>query len=400
MSRRRATHIAAWVLVCCAFVACEKVQIRTPRLDPERTAAADSLAPPLQADRPDTLAAEPERGSTVVAHRIRLGILAPFSGRYANYGRAYLDGAQVAIDAFARAARVYAEALPGDTKGTPNAALVALRRLAHEEGAVCIVGGMLNLPTWVAAVEANCVGVPLVSNVASEVGINDVGPWVFHEVASQQRAAAAAADQTIYELRRFRVAVLYPNEGEGRGLASTYSSRVGELGGRIVASESFAHGTMDFTSVVRRIRAANPEVLYLPVDPDEVMLIAPTLAFHGVDAVLIGREDWNSEQLMVSVGLDLEGALIPEATHASQPGALDRFDTAYFEKHGERPSSIAVAGYMAVQRVLKVVATLPSVDRQTLRDALDARAAQDEQRPMGYRFLVVRDGEARPYAAP
>ena len=394
------TRVAIWFLACCAFVGCQKVQIREPRLDPEPVATADSLATPVESFQPDTLVAESELGPTVAAHRIRLGVLAPFSGRYGNYGRAYLDGAQLAIDAFAHAERVYAEALPGDTKGAPTAALAALRRLAHEEGAVCIVGGMLNLPTWVAAVEANCAQVPLVSNVATEVGINEVGPWVFHEVASQQRAAVAAAEQAAFELRRFRIAVLYPNEGEGRALASTFSSRVGELGGRIVASESFAHGTMDFTSVVRRIRAANPELLYVPVDPDQVMLIAPTLAFHGVDAVLIGREDWNSEQLMASIGLDLEGALIPEATHASQPGELDRFDSAYLDKYGERPSSIAVAGYMATQRVLEVVATLPSVDRATLRDALDVRAAHDEQRPMGFRFLVVRDGEARPYAAP
>jgi branched-chain amino acid transport system substrate-binding protein len=362
-------------------------QSEDPRAVPDTTVSKAAPPPP-----PSAPAATPAPAKRVQ----KIGVLAPFSGRYAAHGRSYLDGVQFALAAFNAAGALQAEAVPLDTKADGLEALQATRRLSQEEGVVCILGDLLNTPTWVAAVEANCEQVPLVSNVASEDGIAEIGPWVFHEAASERRAAKAAADLTTLQLRLFRVALLYPEEGEGRVLATLFSNRVGELGGRIVAAESFASGTKDFTGTVRRIRDADPDLLYLPVEPETALLIVPALGFAGVNAQIVGTQAWNAQRLLDGAGVDLEGTLIPAAGEAGNSEQRARFEAAYKKQKGSAPSTMVAAGYLAARRVLDVLPQAP--ERESLRAALRARASAAT--PQALRFLVVRNGAAVPFATP
>ncbi|MFQ5600166.1 MAG: ABC transporter substrate-binding protein [Candidatus Krumholzibacteriia bacterium] len=400
---RRLSSLAVSVVVLIA--GCQKVQVRPARPTPR---------PPVAVVRDTTASVVPARPDTTVVVRLtvpevevqrsyrvhaRVGVLAPFSGRYAAYGKAYLDGARLAVDSFNDLGPVQVEVVPADTRGQPLSALAAVRRLAGAEDVVAILGGVLNLPTLVAAVEANCRGVPLLSNVATEDGIRETGPYVFHQVASRQRAASAAADLAAFRLRRFRAAVLYPEEGEGRVLASGFAERMGALGGRIVASESFAAGTTDFTSLVRRIRAAQPDVLFVPAGVEDMLLIAPTLAVQGVEAQLIGTEKWKSERLLGGTGVELEGALVPAGEHEGDHEELARFRELYADRYGPRANRFAAAGYLAARRILDVLAQRPEADREALRTGLEARGAPGDRR-MPVRFLVVRDGEPRAFGTP
>src|SRR5262245_46657878 len=125
---------------------------------------AVSTAPPEDSSPPPP----PEDSSPPPPVPARLGVLVPLSGRYASYGRAYLDGAQHAADEWNARGTRHVDVVAADAKTEPLAALAATRRLVDDEHVDAILGSVLTLPTVVAAMEANCHGVPLVSNVATE----------------------------------------------------------------------------------------------------------------------------------------------------------------------------------------------------------------------------------------
>ncbi|UCE03432.1 MAG: ABC transporter substrate-binding protein [Candidatus Latescibacterota bacterium] len=396
----RFSKLAVGFQIVLLLVGCQKVSVREPVTPPSQV-PSDTLAviEPGAAESTAVVAPSPSE-MPAAAWSARVGVIAPFSGRYASYGRAYLDGVNLAVEAFNAAGPARVEVVPADTKGTPIGALGAVRRLAESEEVACLLGGILNTSTWVAAVETQWHALPLVSNVASEKGIGEVGAWVFHEPPSQRNAARAAADLAVFELRRFRAAVLYPNEGEGRNLASVFSSRLGELGGRIVASEPYVPGTTDFNAAVRRIGAADPEILYLPVEPETMLLVAPTLAFQGIEAQIIGTRAWNSERLLGTAGLDLEGAILPAAEEAGDPEEVARFASAFERRFGAAPNRFAAAGYRAARRVLGALAVAPTPERESLRVLLATRQEADAVRERAFRFRVVRDGEAHDFDLP
>jgi branched-chain amino acid transport system substrate-binding protein len=345
---------------------------------------------------PDTLGLE----DTAPATAARLGLLAPLTGRYAAYGKAYLDGARAAASEWNARAKRRVEIVPADCSSEPLPALQATRKLVEGAGVVALVGSVLNAPTLVAAMEANCRGVPLVSNVATEDGIAGVGPWVFHMTPSRHAAARAGADLAVLHLRRFRAAVVYPDAGDGRALALAFGERFAELGGDVVLSEPYAAETRDFSPIARRVADTKADLLYAPAEADDWMLLSPALAFHGVTAEtqILGGEDLADAELLRAHGADLEGAVLPapDRNDAPQPPA-----GAARAARSPTEQRLAGAGYAATRQVLAALGRSALEDREALRAALRAAADADSvQAPLARRFLVVRQGRVQPLAAP
>jgi branched-chain amino acid transport system substrate-binding protein len=325
---------------------------------------------------------------------VRLGLLAPLTGRYASYGKAYLEGARAAVAEYNAGSTRRVEIVPADCTSEPLPALLATRKLVETIGVTALLGSVLNAPTLVAAMEANCQGVPLVSNVATEDGLAGVGPWVFHVVPSRRAAARAGADVAVFHLRRKRAAVVYPEEGDGRAQALAFAERFAELGGEVVLSEPYAERTKDFSPLARRVADATPDLLYAPCEADDWMLLAPALAFHALAAQILGNEDLAHEPLLQAYGADLEGAVLP-APEAAAPVALSR------AKRSATEERLASAGWAAARRVLDALARTAHDDREALRVALSAAAQADApQTPIAARFRVVRNGRVQPLLAP
>jgi len=356
-----------------------------------KAAPAATKATPAPAPAADT-AAEVE--DTSPAPPLRLGLLAPLTGRYAAYGKAYLEGARAATGEHNTRSTPRVEIVPADCSPDPLPALLATRKLVEQPGVVALLGSVLNAPTLVAALEANCQGIPLVSNVATEDGIAGVGPWVFHAVPSRHAAARAAAELAVFQLRRFRAAVVYPDAGDGRALALAFGERFAELGGEVALSEPVADGTRDYSPVARRVAEATPDVLYAPCEVAEWMLLSPALAFHAVTAQIVGSEALADETLLRTHGADLEGAVLPAADAA----AVAPPPSARGAARSQTEERLASAGYAAARRVLDAIARAPADDRDGVRAALDAaaRAADPAQKPLASRFLVVRSGRVQP----
>ncbi len=407
MSRQFTIRVCmtAWILAGCQTLRVRPGADRAPGA--ERQAATRAASP--QATAPESLAAArpaaddtaPELPGVTRTHPPpRLGVLAPFSGVLANHARSYLDGVRLALESAATGDSTLDLAIvPADDKGEPAGALQAVRRLDEVEHVTCIIGGFLAGATWVAAVEANCREVPFVANVVQDVELAHVGPYVFHEGALPTLAARAAADLVTFELRLFRAAMLFPDAGEGRLLATEFSTRMAGLGGRVVASESFPPGTNDFSPIVRRLLGAQPDVLFLPIEPETMLLIAPALTVQGTEVQVVGTQAWNSNRFLAQAGMDLEGALVPEVEAAGADRvALAAFESAYRVRHSGAPSRYAAAGFLAAQRVVDAFAARPGADRAALHAELARRATARGAEPESCRFLVVRQAALQPFA--
>jgi ABC-type branched-subunit amino acid transport system substrate-binding protein len=383
--------LAALALVCLG--ACQSAPVRSrdvvnpPSAPVDTVAVVEETAPPPAAEPVERPA--PTRGET------RVGLLAPFSGRYAGYGQSFLAGARAALDASPTKPNIVL--IPADSKGEAIGSLEATRRLILQEQVVCILGDVLNLTTMLAGVEANCRGVPMLSNVATEDDIGRIGPWVIHDVPSRRVEAEAAAELAMFTLRRDEAGILSSDAPASRDLAARFAERFGGLGGNVVTSEVYPEGTKDFNAWLVRVRDASPDVLYLPVSADDMQMIAPALSFQGVLARLIGSAAWNSERLLEASALDLEGALIPvHASDTAAPGQLPARLTS-----GDDTDRFALAGFTAAQRIRDLVAAHPAAaaDREALRAALE-KDMQSKRARSGIRFLVVRDGATRAFEAP
>lgn len=400
-------RFALWlVVVSLAASGCTKVTLQHPPAPraPESVAAAVSKPTIVTHPAAPAIPAAPvpvEDASPAVPPpppASRLGVLVPLSGRYAPYGKAYLEGARAAADEFNAKGPRRVDLVPADAKSEPLAVVSTTRRLVRDEKVVAILGSVLAVPTVVAAMEANCHGVPLLSNVATEDELGGIGPYVFHAVPSRRAAARAGADLAVLRMRKFRAAILYPEEGDGRALALAFSERFAALGGEVVLSEPFASGTNDFTPVARRVAESQAELLYAPADADALLLLLPALAFHAVHAQLMGSEDLGAERVLKAAAADLEGAVLPAPDTQAESAPARRADRVPRTPTEER---LAAAGYAGARRLLDAIAQTQTADPDAVQQALRDRAAADSSRAAApQRFLVVHNGHTAPLQIP
>jgi len=398
-------RFALWlVAVSLAVSGCTKVILQQP---PAPARSPESVAlPALQpaakaAVVPPSASVPVEDASPVVPPpppASRVGVLVPLSGRYAPYGKAYLEGARAATDEFNAKGPHHVDLVPADAKSEPLLVVATTRRLVSDDKVVAILGSVLAVPTVIAAMEANCHGVSLLSNVATEDELASIGPYVFHAVPSRRAAARASADLAVLHMRKFRAAILYPEEGDGRALALAFSERFAALGGEIVLSEPFAPDLNDFTPVARRVAGAQAELLYAPADADALLRLLPALAFHNVNAQLMGSADLASERVLKAAGVDLEGAVLPAPdaqTESAPPRRADRVPRTPTEER------LAAAGYSGARRLLDAIAQTHTTDPDAVQQALRDRAAADSSRAdVQQLFLVIHNGRPEPLRTP
>ena len=104
-------------------------------------------------------------------------------------------------------------------------------------------------------------------------------------------------------------AVLYDNgDTYSTGVYEYFVNQCAELGIEVVATESYASGSVDFSGQLTNIAAANPDVLFLPVYYNDVALIASQAADAGITATMLGVDGWSSVLDSVSDPDLVEGA--------------------------------------------------------------------------------------------
>jgi ABC-type branched-subunit amino acid transport system substrate-binding protein len=229
------------------------------------------------------------------------------------------------------------------------------------------------------------------------------------------------------DLKLTTFGVLSPEDKLGRELAELFVREVEQRGGRVVARQSYAGSDTDFRRPIRLLQGLDPDAaepeppkggaplpprpapfqaLFIPDAAERAGLIAPQLAYYGLENVqLLGTSGWNSLELIRRGGRFVEGALFVDGFFLDSPSPLVQdFVTRFAVRFGEEPSLLEAQGYDAAGILLTVLARPDVRSREDLRRALaEVRLypgvtgaitidAQGEvRRPLF--LLQVRDGE-------
>jgi branched-chain amino acid transport system substrate-binding protein len=178
------------------------------------------------------------------------------------------------------------------------------------------------------------------------------------------------AQFAVENLKATKAAVLYDmNNDYSTGLTKSFEETFAALGGTVVASESYAGGDKDFNAQITKIKAAAPDVLFLPDYYNTVSLIINQVRNQGLDAVLLGPDGW--DELVGQAGEEAVGGYF--CNHYS-PDAEDddvqEFVRKYRERYGITPNALAALGYDAAYILLEAIERAGTDDPQALKAAL------------------------------
>jgi len=153
--------------------------------------------------------------------------------------------------------------------------------------------------------------------------------------------------------------------------AETFKQEFIKRGGKIVAFETFTTNDKDFSAQLTKIKAAKPDILFLPTYYSDVPLITQQAKRLGIQAKLLGSDAWSSPELIALSNGSVEGAYF--ANHYSPDVKMTithNFVTKYQKLYNKVPDDVAALTYDAYQVLFKAISKAGQLDRKMVRDSM------------------------------
>jgi ABC-type branched-subunit amino acid transport system substrate-binding protein len=173
-----------------------------------------------------------------------LGVAVPLSGPYKRWGDAILQGVGLALEGSQTRLAIR------DTRGEPDGAAAAVEALVLQEGAIAIVGGVLNAEAERAAASAEELQVPFIA-LSKQEGLTAAGSHVFQNMLTASAQAKALVELAMGRRGMRRFAIMYPSITYGVELANAFWDEVEARGGEIRGAETYAADRTTFTPLVK-----------------------------------------------------------------------------------------------------------------------------------------------------
>lgn len=321
----------------------------------------------------------PTNGTPSESGPIVVGAVAPLSGSEANYGQSVDHGIQLAIEQVNARGGVHGRQISlrtADDQSHADEAAKVVQSLIDSEHVVAVLGDVTTTLSLAVAPIAQAKGVPMITPSSTNAKVTAVGNYIFRSCFTdsfQGRALARFARDT---LKANKVAIIRDGASEySMGLASTFNETFKAAGGEIVAHETYRKGELDFRKMLAKIKAANPQAIFIPGYDNDVAFIARQARELGIpkSVPLLGGDGWDSAELMEVGGVALDGSYFSNHYSADDTNPLvQTFVKAYEKRFGTKPDASAAMGYDAAGLLANAMGRAANLSGPTLRDAIAA----------------------------
>ncbi|MDR2159565.1 MAG: ABC transporter substrate-binding protein [Treponema sp.] len=304
---------------------------------------------------------------------VAIGAVFPLSGQVAFYGTESRDGALLAIDEINAAGGLLGKRLTlvaEDDEGDSAKSVNAFTKLTTRDKVSFVLGSSTSGATQAMTALAQQSQVILISPSATNVDVTRTGDYIFRACFIDPFQGVVGADFAYDTLKSRRAAVLYDAGADyNTGLADAFKAQFAVNGGQVVADEAYQTGDVDFNAQVTRIKAANPDIVYLPNYYNDVALQAKQLRAQGLNCALLGGDGWDG--LVDNAGDEVLNGFWSAgfAADTTDPRGQE-FVEAFTAKFNRTASQFAALGYDTMMLVADGIKAAGSFDTAAVKDAM------------------------------
>ncbi len=349
------------------------------------------------------------------AETIKIGGVAPLSGAVAVYGVECKNGIDLAVAEINAAGGINGQMLEfvcEDDEGDAAKSVSAYKKLITKDGTRLIIGSLTSGCTIAITSQAQANKVVQIAPAATAPAVTDAGDYIFRTCFIDPFQGRVGGKFSAENLGAKKAAVLYDIGNDySVGLMENFVAEFTKQGGSVVATESYGTGEKDFNAIITKVKAANPDVVYLPDYYSTVALIAKQLRAQGVDTPIVGADGWDG--LTENAGDEvLNGYYSNHYAEDSDEPAVQKFVANFKAKYGKNPNSFAALGYDSMYMLKDAIVAAGSTDAAKVRDALEKTNADyvtghvkfdEKHNPIKSAVMVkmVKDGDklSQAYAA-
>jgi branched-chain amino acid transport system substrate-binding protein len=306
---------------------------------------------------------------------VKIGEVNPISGAIGGYGTTCHNGIKLAIDLANAAGGVLGKQIvlvTEDNQSKAGQTSTIVRKFVTQDKVVAIIGDLTSSATLEGGPIAQAAKVPMVTPLATNPKVTEIGDYIFRVCFIDEFQGRVMARFALENLKLQKAAVLTDvKQDYSVGLSGFFKETFLSGKGSVVREQSYSSGDTDFRAQLTSIKAAGPEVVFVPGYYPEVGIILKQARQLGITVPFIGCEAWDSPTLLQIAGKAAEGCYFSNQFSADDPGrVVQDFGKIYREKFGNRPDNFAALGYDAARVLLDAIKRAGSINSTAIRDAL------------------------------
>ena len=307
---------------------------------------------------------------------IPIGFFGDLTGPTFNFGLSAKNGVLMAADEINQAGGINGHNLDvviEDDKGSPEESARITGKLIERYKVVAIIGAGASGNSLAAAPKAQSAHVPLISPSSTNPAVTQAGDYIFRACFIDAFQGEVMAKFAVKTLKAKRAAIMVDfNSPYSRGLTDFFEFSFTKLGGEMVAKQSFSQGDADYRGQLSVIKAANPDVIYIPGYYGDVAIIAKQARQLGLTVPLLGADGWDAPELWELGGDALNGSYISNHYSADDPTErIRKFTREYRQRYGNlTPDAHAALAYDALKFFAEAVGRAGTTEGPKLREAL------------------------------
>ena len=231
----------------------------------------------------------------------------------AEHGTPCARGVEMAVDEVNKAGGINGrkvELIGEDEKDSPASAVNAVQKLINVDKVVAMVGPMTSGDAMASGKIANDAKVVMITPTATTPKLSGYGAYIYRGCSRIDTQAKVLTDYVAKTWKPKTVAIFFSNEPYGKGCADLFTQFFEKNGIKVVATESFMRGSRDFKAQLTKIKAANPDILFIPGYTPETAPAAAQARQLGMKQKILGVYGDMDPVYIQLAGPDAEGHVI------------------------------------------------------------------------------------------
>lgn len=343
---------------------------------------------------------------------LKIGVPAPLSGDYASAGTDIVNAAKLAVKDINAKGGVLGkqlEVIPQDDQCDAQVGVQAAQKLVDQH-VVAVAGGYCSGASIPESGVFHSSNIPFVADASTSPQFTEQGyDNVFRTIGRDDEQGPFAAKFIATYLHAKTAAVIHDNTTYAKGLAEQTVAALKQLGVNVVYYNAITPGEKDYTSVLTRVKALNPDVIYYTGYFAEAGILVKQAKQLGLKSTFMGGDATNDPTLLKTAGDAANGMIITTAPLAQFLNGAQDFINAYKSAYNTGPGPYSVYEYDAVKVVAQAIQNAGSADPkqivQSLHNIKDFHGLTgnitfdnkgDRANPV-YITLIVKDGQFAAY---
>lgn len=315
------------------------------------------------------------------SNEIKIGGNFELTGGVANYGKQAVNGIQLAIKQANASGGVLGKQIKlvlADNKSEAAEATNAITKLITQDKVVAVFGPATSSNTIATLQVSQDNKIPVITPTGTSEKITvDNGktrPYAFRSCFIDPLQGTIMANFASNTLKVKTAAIYIDSSSDySKGLAQSFTEVFTKNGGKILGQEAFLQKDQDFKSTLTKIKAMNPDVVFLPAYYEEVGKIVKQAREMGMTMPFLGTDGWDDSKVVEIAGAAPLNNTYFSSHYSSQdtdPNVV-KFIEAYKKEYNQEPSVFSALGYDAGLLLIDAIKRANSTEPEKIREALE-----------------------------